>query len=166
RSAPRSRWTARACRCARWTAPGSRPLGCWRWSPRRRWPMPAWSLAAPPRAQARSALEYRLEAAPDHPLAVEGHVHVRHGGVVLHLFPGGVGGRLVRPDEPGEDHLLAVLELDRALEVGGLAVLDLLAPGLHLLQRAVALEQGPGLLRGLEASARKQPPGPVQQHGR
>src|SRR5690606_16809856 len=69
-----------------------------------------------------SALEYRLEAAPDHPLAVEGHVHVRHGGVVLHLFPGGVGGRLVRPDEPGEDHLLAVLELDRALEVGGLTV--------------------------------------------
>ena len=83
-----------------------------------------------------SAFEYGLEPAPDHALPVEGHVELLHGRVLHHLLPGHIGRGLVRPHDPGEHHLLAFLQLHGALEVRGLAVLDVVTSGFDLLQRA------------------------------
>src|SRR5216683_2571585 len=65
----------------------------------------------------------RLEAAEDEALGVErrlpGRIHAR---VLVHLLLGDLEARLVGPDLPGEDDLLAVFGGDRAAEVGLLAV--------------------------------------------
>src|SRR5690606_12233696 len=111
----------------------------------------AWASGEPLTLPA-SAFEHGLEAAPDHPLAIEGHVHVLHGRIVLPLVPGCIGARLVGPGDPGEHHLLALLQLDGALEVRGLAILDLRAPGLDLLGGAQALEERPRVAGRLDVA--------------
>ncbi len=78
-----------------------------------------------------------LEAAEDHPLAVERHrvgfrVHARIlevGG--HHLGHAGVARGLVGPFDPAEDDRLVVLRLDRAVEVGGVALGHIVAPAFH-----------------------------------
>src|SRR5258708_21242122 len=74
----------------------------------------------------------RLEAAEDEAPGVErrlpGRIHAR---VLVHLLFGGLEARLVGPDLPGEDDLLAVFPSDRAAEVSLLAVWNQLLPALH-----------------------------------
>src|ERR687894_553977 len=63
-----------------------------------RWRPDTWLLA-----------HHLLEAAEEHPLGVERHLHVHGLGVRTHLLVCGVAGSLVGVLDPAEDHRLAVL---------------------------------------------------------
>src|SRR3546814_17787770 len=84
----------------------------------------------------QSNVEDRGEAAVDHAPAVEKAVVGVQARVVHDLRPGGVAGFLGRPFDPGIDDGLAVLRLYRPLVIGGLAVRQVVAPGLDAAQRS------------------------------
>src|SRR5690606_16514956 len=87
-------------------------------------------LALQRRGPRPSRVQDRRETPIDHALAVEGlivrvvlHPFVRH-----HLFPAGDARFPARPFDPAEYGRLAVLEVYRALEIGDLAVMDIVTP--------------------------------------
>src|SRR3546814_4764527 len=88
----------------------------------------------------QSNVEDRGEAAVDHAPAVEKAVVGVQARVVHDLRPGGVAGFLGRPFDPGIDDGLAVLRLYRPLVIGGLAVRQVVAPGLDDAQGAMLPE--------------------------
>src|SRR3546814_14309365 len=92
----------------------------------------------------QSNVEDRGEAAVDHAPAVEKAVVGVQARVVHDLRPGGVAGFLGRPFDPGIDDGLAVLRLYRPLVIGGLAVRQVVAPGLDDAQGARSGARGVG----------------------
>src|SRR5436309_9725440 len=96
-------------------------------------------------------LEQNLEAAEDHAFAVERHRlrihHLREPRILhdLRVDAVAVGARLVC--DPGEDHGLALLELDAARERRPLARLDVVGDAFAILERAALPPDLAGLLR-------------------
>src|SRR5207237_5155522 len=72
-------------------------------------------------------VEDLLEAAPEHPLAVEQAAAMLHAVVLHDLLPSLVACRLVGPFNEREGHGFAILGLHRAVEVGDLAMIHVVA---------------------------------------
>src|SRR3546814_14883928 len=102
----------------------------------------------------QSNVEDRGEAAVDHAPAVDKAVVGVQARVVHDLRPGGVAGFLGRPFDPGIDDVLAVLRLYRPLVIGGLAVRQVVAPGLADADRKV-VQLGTRVLVRLDLGVRR-----------
>src|SRR5262245_20439770 len=73
------------------------------------------------------SVENGLEPAPEHALPGKWHLALRLQALVGHdLLPGLVAGVLVRPFDEAEDDGLVVLGLHRSIEIGDLAVVDII----------------------------------------
>src|SRR5207248_4744126 len=88
------------------------------------------------------SVEDRGEPSIDHALAVEGHfifvgLHTRVGHQLGPGFPPHLFGR---PLDPAEDNRLTLAGVDRAAEIGDLAVWHVIAPALDHAQRAIFSE--------------------------
>src|SRR4051794_8879099 len=93
-----------------------------------------------------AAVENDLEAAEDHPFKIHRHVRARlHPRIGHHLCAAFVTRLFRGPDQPGEDEAFALLCIDRAVEIGDLAVRHVVAPAFDHALRAMLEEELPHL---------------------
>src|SRR5688572_5622176 len=102
-------------------------------------------------SEGRSEIDHHPEAAPEHAFAIErqrfGVGHRGQARVGHHLLVDAVALRARLVDDPGEDHRLVGLELDRLRERSELAGLHVVGDALAIFQRAVFAPDLAGLAR-------------------